>query len=64
MKPEISRRFISVKSAPTDKARTHVLPISQLGLMEMTRQRAAESLASTQFVRVRTAMAAELSKVR
>lgn len=33
-----------------DKARTHVLPISQLGLMEMTRQRAAESLASTQFV--------------
>lgn len=33
-----------------DKARTHVLPISQLGLMEMTRQRAAESLASSQFV--------------
>ena len=33
-----------------DKAKTHVLPISQLGLMEMTRQRAAESLASTQFV--------------
>lgn len=33
-----------------DKARTHVLPVSQLGLMEMTRQRAAESLASTQFV--------------
>jgi ribonuclease G len=33
-----------------DKARTHVLPISQLGLIEMTRQRAAESLASTQFV--------------
>ena len=32
-----------------DKARTHVLPISQLGLMEMTRQRVAESLASTQF---------------
>jgi ribonuclease G len=32
-----------------DKARTHVLPVSQLGLMEMTRQRAAESLASTQF---------------
>ncbi|HET9523656.1 MAG TPA: ribonuclease E/G, partial [Terrimicrobiaceae bacterium] len=32
-----------------DKARTHVLPISQLGLMEMTRQRAAESLARTQF---------------
>ena len=33
-----------------DKARTHVLPISQLGLMEMTRQRAAESLARTQLV--------------
>ena len=33
-----------------DKARTHVLPISPLGLLEMTRQRAAESLASTQFV--------------
>src|SRR5690606_30866936 len=32
-----------------DKARTHVLPISQLGLMEMTRQRAQESLASSQF---------------
>lgn len=33
-----------------DKARTHVLPISQLGLLEMTRQRAAESLAAVQFV--------------
>ncbi len=33
-----------------DKARTHVLPISQLGLMEMTRQRANESLASAIFV--------------
>jgi ribonuclease G len=33
-----------------DKARTHVLPISALGLLEMTRQRAAESLASSQFV--------------
>jgi ribonuclease G len=32
-----------------DKARTHILPISQLGLMEMTRQRAQESLASSQF---------------
>ncbi len=32
-----------------DKARTHVLPISQLGLMEMTRQRAQESLASSQY---------------
>ncbi len=32
-----------------DKARTHVLPISQLGLMEMTRQRAAESLTSSQY---------------
>jgi len=32
-----------------DKARTHVLAISQLGLMEMTRQRAAESLADSQY---------------
>src|SRR5512132_3798513 len=30
-----------------DKARTQVLPISQLGLMEMTRQRAQESLSDT-----------------
>src|SRR5438093_11260086 len=30
-----------------DKARTHVVPISQLGLMEMTRQRAQESLSDT-----------------
>jgi ribonuclease G len=30
-----------------DKARTHVLPISQLGLMEMTRQRAQESLSES-----------------
>jgi ribonuclease G len=30
-----------------DKARAHVLPISQLGLMEMTRQRAQESLSDT-----------------
>jgi len=30
-----------------DKAKTHVLPISQLGLMEMTRQRAQESLSGS-----------------
>jgi ribonuclease G len=30
-----------------DKAKTHVLPISALGLMEMTRQRAAESLSDS-----------------
>src|SRR5438067_4682838 len=30
-----------------DKAKTHVLPISQLGLMEMTRQRASESLSGS-----------------
>jgi ribonuclease G len=30
-----------------DKAKTHVLAISQLGLMEMTRQRAQESLSDT-----------------
>jgi len=33
-----------------DKARTHVLPISHLGLMEMTRQRAQESLSSTMYM--------------
>jgi len=32
-----------------DKAKTHVLPISQLGLMEMTRQRAQESLSDTVY---------------
>jgi ribonuclease G len=30
-----------------DKAKTHILPISQLGLMEMTRQRHSESIQST-----------------
>src|SRR6476620_7357414 len=33
-----------------DKARTHVLAISQLGLMEMTRQRAQESLSDTIYI--------------
>ncbi|MDZ4199308.1 MAG: ribonuclease E/G, partial [Kiritimatiellia bacterium] len=33
-----------------DKARTNVLPISDLGLMEMTRQRVAESLRSAIFM--------------
>jgi len=32
-----------------DKAKTHVLPVSALGLMEMTRQRAQESLNSTVY---------------
>lgn len=32
-----------------DKAKTHVLPISPLGLMEMTRQRAQESINSTVY---------------
>jgi ribonuclease G len=32
-----------------DKAKTHVLPISALGLMEMTRQRVQESLSSTVY---------------
>src|SRR5438874_8898973 len=31
----------------SDKAKTHVLPISPLGLMEMTRQRAQQSLSET-----------------
>src|ERR1700722_8278571 len=33
-----------------DKSKTHVLPISPLGLMEMTRQRAQESLTGSMFV--------------
>lgn len=33
-----------------DKAKTHVLPISPLGLMEMTRQRAHESIMGSVFV--------------
>ncbi len=32
-----------------DKAKTHVLPISQLGLVEMTRQRAQESLTDSVY---------------
>ncbi len=32
-----------------DKAKTHVLPISQLGLMEMTRQRQSESFSSAVY---------------
>lgn len=32
-----------------DKAKTHVLPISQLGLMEMTRQRHTESIQSSSY---------------
>ncbi len=33
-----------------DKAKTHVLPVSPLGLMEMTRQRAQESLSGSVFI--------------
>jgi ribonuclease G len=33
-----------------DKAKTHVVAISQLGLMEMTRQRAQESLTGSMFI--------------
>jgi ribonuclease G len=33
-----------------DKSKTHVLPITPLGLMEMTRQRAQESLSSSVYV--------------
>ncbi|KAF0174241.1 MAG: ribonuclease G, partial [Limisphaerales bacterium] len=32
-----------------DKAKTHILPISQLGLMEMTRQRHTESIRATVY---------------
>ena len=33
-----------------DRAKTHVLPLSQLGLMEMTRQRHTESIAAAMYV--------------
>lgn len=33
-----------------DKSKTHILPISSLGLMEMTRQRAQESLSSSVYI--------------
>ena len=33
-----------------DKARTHILPISQLGLMEMTRQRVQESISRAVYM--------------
>ena len=33
-----------------DKAKTHVLPISQLGLLEMTRQRVQESISRTLYI--------------
>ena len=33
-----------------DKSKTHVLPLSSMGLMEMTRQRAQESLSSSVYV--------------
>jgi ribonuclease G len=33
-----------------DKSKTHVLPISSMGLMEMTRQRAQESLSSSVYM--------------
>ncbi len=43
--------YKAMKSAlKRDKARTNVLPISELGLMEMTRQRQEESLLSQMFV--------------
>jgi ribonuclease G len=32
-----------------DKAKTHILPLSQLGLMEMTRQRHSESVRQSQY---------------
>lgn len=43
--------FRSMKaSLKRDKARTNVLPISELGIMEMTRQRVEESIASSMTV--------------
>ena len=37
-------------SLKRDRARTNVLPISELGIMEMTRQRVEESILSTMYV--------------
>jgi hypothetical protein len=45
-----------------DKAKTHILPISQLGLMEMTRQRHTESVRPPSTTIVRTAKAAARSR--
>lgn len=43
--------FRAMKAAlRRDKARTNVLPISELGLMEMTRQRVEESILSTMYI--------------
>jgi ribonuclease G len=41
-----------------DKAKTHILPISQLGLMEMTRQRHSESVLRPSMTTARIAKAA------
>jgi ribonuclease G len=38
-----------VELMATDKAKTHILPISQLGIMQMTRQRQQESLSSNLY---------------
>lgn len=38
-----------VELMSTDKAKNHILPISQLGIMQMTRQRQQESLASNLY---------------
>ena len=38
-----------VELMASDKARTHILPISQLGIMQMTRQRQQESLSSNLY---------------
>jgi len=43
--------FQALKEAlKKDKARTHILPISQLGLLEMTRQRVDESIESSMYM--------------
>ncbi len=43
----IYERMVDLMS--TDKAKTHILPISQLGIMQMTRQRQQESLSSNLY---------------
>ena len=38
-----------VELMSSDKAKNHILPISQLGIMQMTRQRQQESLSSNLY---------------
>ena len=45
----LAQRVFTAFDLARDKAKTHVLPLSQLGLMEMTRQRQTESVRSSLY---------------